>query len=131
MTADTAYKTRLIDCDAGRSMGCQSFCCRMLVRLKPHEREETRDGTPPKSFIDKDEEGYCIHFDRNTSLCGIWDRRPEICREYECNSDFLLQVALREEFRNIVELARKAATTYIPAETYTFIPEINTDENEK
>lgn len=131
MAADDSHTTRLIDCDAGRRLGCQSFCCRLLVRLKPHEMEETGDGTPPKSFIDKDAEGYCIHFDKQTSLCGIWAQRPEICREYECNTDVMLQIALREEFRNIVELARKAVTTYIPAETYTFIPEIDNDEKEK
>lgn len=131
MVANDAYKTRLIDCDTGRRMGCQSFCCRMLVRLKPHEREKPADGTPPKSFIDKDEEGDCIHFDKQTSRCRIWEKRPEICREYECNSDFLLQVALRETFCHIVELAQKAAITYIPAETYTFIPEIEADDGEE
>jgi len=127
MTKDKPFKTRLIDCDAGRRLGCQSFCCRMLVRLKPHEMEPTDDGSPAKGFVDKDEQGYCIHFDKQSSLCQIWDKRPEVCREYECNSDFLLQVALREDFKNIVELAQKAARAYIPEGTYLYVPEIELD----
>lgn len=131
MADDNSFKTRLIDCDAGRRMGCQSFCCRMLVRLKTHEREPTYDESPAKSFVDKDEKGYCVHFDKQSSLCRIWDKRPEVCREYECNTDFLLQVALRESFNNIVELAKKAAVAYIPKETYKYIPEIEINENEE
>jgi Fe-S-cluster containining protein len=127
MAKDNSVKTRLIDCDAGRRLGCQSFCCRMLVRLKPHEMEPTGDGSPAKGFVDKDEQGYCIHFDKQTSLCQNWDNRPEVCREYECNSDFLLQVALREDFKNIAELAQKAARAYIPEGTYKYVPEIEVD----
>lgn len=33
-------KTALLDCDAGRKLGCKSFCCRLLVRLEEHERNE-------------------------------------------------------------------------------------------
>lgn len=127
MSTDKPFKTRLIDCDAGRRLGCQSFCCRMLVRLKPHEMQPTKDGSPAKGFVDKDEQGYCIHFDKQTSLCQNWDKRPEVCREYECNSDFLLQVALRDNFKNIVELAQKAARAYIPEGTYKYVPEIEVD----
>ncbi|HKK04495.1 MAG TPA: YkgJ family cysteine cluster protein [Gammaproteobacteria bacterium] len=111
-----------VDCDAGRRRGCGTFCCRLLVRLKEHELEPSPDGTPAKRFVDKDEEGYCVHFDRESCLCSIWERRPQTCREYSCNEDFLLQVAVREGFSNIADLARKAATTYVPVEQYVSIP---------
>lgn len=111
-----------VDCDAGRRQGCGTFCCRLLVRLKPHEIEPDRDGVPGKRFVDKDEDGYCAHFEKTSSLCSIWDRRPATCRDYSCNNDFLLQVAVREGFADIADLVRKAATTYIPAEQYVQVP---------
>jgi Fe-S-cluster containining protein len=111
-----------VDCEAGRRLGCQTFCCRLLVRLDRDERELARGGQPPKGFMDKDEHGYCVNFDRATHLCRIWAKRPRVCREYDCNGDFLLQVAMRREFRNIVELVKAAACDYIPQETYIHVP---------
>ena len=97
-----------VDCDAGRKLGCQTFCCRMVVRLDPSERVPSTDGLPEKSCIDKTDDGYCIHFDRETNYCAIWQNRPRVCREYDCNADIMLQAALRTRFRNIVELAKAA-----------------------
>lgn len=97
-----------VDCDEGRRLGCQTFCCRMVVRLDPSERVPNTDGLPEKSCVDKTEDGYCIHFDRKTNYCAIWQNRPKVCREYDCNSDIMLQAALRTKFRNIVELAKAA-----------------------
>ena len=28
-------------------------------------------------------DGWCAALDRNTMLCGIYERRPTVCREYE------------------------------------------------
>lgn len=111
-----------VDCEAGRALGCGTFCCRLLVRLKPHEIVPPEDGQPAKSFVDKDEAGYCVHFDLDASLCRIWERRPEACREYDCNGDFLLQVALKEGFTDIADLAKKARTAFIPKECYVRVP---------
>jgi len=112
-----------VDCDEGRRLGCQTFCCRLLVRLQQDEIDaRTKDGSAPKSLVDKDPDGLCVHFDRETNLCGIWETRPYTCRMYECNSDFLLQVVIREGFVNIVELARAANSAYIPKETFIKIP---------
>ena len=115
-------KTVFVDCDAGRRLGCGTYCCRLLVRLKPHEMEERTDGLPAKGYVDKGPDGLCVHSDRETGMCNIWQDRPETCREYTCNTDFMLQVAIREGFTNIVDLARKAATAYIPKETYVQVP---------
>jgi len=112
-----------VDCDEGRRLGCQTFCCRLLVRLGPDEIEEpTEDGALSKSYLDKDENGLCVHSDAATGLCKIWQKRPHICRHYECNSDFMLQIVLRDGFVNIVETARAARTAYIPKETFIKIP---------
>lgn len=118
----TQSTTNFVDCEAGRRLGCNTYCCRLLVALKPHEREERNDGLPAKGYVGKDCNGLCIHMDTETWLCKIWDKRPETCREYTCNSDFKLQIVLREGFTNIVDLARKTTTAYIPKETFITIP---------
>ncbi len=106
-----------VDCAKGREMGCQTYCCRLLVRLDEDERAQSG-----VSFVEKDADGYCKHLDRDNHLCGIWQQRSRTCRGYDCNSDFLLQVAVRNKFSNIAELARLAATAYIPKETFIRIP---------
>ncbi|NIR60298.1 MAG: hypothetical protein GWO02_12685 [Gammaproteobacteria bacterium] len=112
-----------VDCEAGRRLGCRTFCCRLLVRLDPDEREPSAEtGTTVKGFVDKTADGICLHFDPETSLCRIWERRPRVCREYDCNGDFLLQVVLREGFTSIAALAKAAARAYIPRETFIRVP---------
>ncbi len=110
-----------IDCEAGRQLGCQTFCCRLLVRLEPDERK-AENGGPAKAFVEKNADGYCVNLDRTTFRCAIWAERPRVCRAYECNSDPLLQAAVRYPFKNIAELAKLAATAYIPKETYLKVP---------
>jgi len=100
-------ETVFVDCEAGRRMGCATYCCRLLVRLKPHEMQPSDGHTAAKGFVDKDEHGLCVHLNHETWGCNIWAQRPQTCREYDCNSDFLLQVVLREGFTNIADIARK------------------------
>jgi hypothetical protein len=107
-----------VDCEAGRRLGCRTFCCRLLVRLQPEERQEPNEGQPAKGFVDKDADGFCIHLDRGSFRCRIWSERPRTCRAYDCNEDFLLQVAIREDFRNVADLVRAASRAYIPRECF-------------
>ncbi|HEY9148747.1 MAG TPA: YkgJ family cysteine cluster protein [Gammaproteobacteria bacterium] len=120
--------TVFVDCEAGRQLGCRTYCCRLLVQLKPHERQPSVDGSPAKGYVDKDERGLCIHMDSESWRCKIWEERPETCREYSCNDDFKLQVVLREEFANIADLARKTAVAYIPKETFIKVPLLTAGE---
>lgn len=107
-----------VDCGKGRELGCQTYCCRLLVRLGPDER--AADGADQKAhgFVEKSADGYCVNLDRDSHLCRIWETRPRVCRGYDCNGDFLLQVAVRNKFQNIAELVKLAASAYIPRETY-------------
>jgi hypothetical protein len=123
MSGDSGKVRCDVDCEAGRRLGCATFCCRLLVRLDPDEREPGDGVTPPKGFVDKDPvSGLCIHFDPQSNLCRIWERRPRVCREYSCNPDPLLQVVLRQGFRSLVALLRASATAFIPRETYRYVP---------
>jgi len=94
----------LLDCDAGRAMGCESFCCRLLVRLEPDERVAPADGSVAKGFVDKTPDGVCVHHDRATGRCDGWDARPRVCRAYDCNHDPKLQIVLRDGFVSLVRL---------------------------
>ena len=115
----------LIDCDEGRRLGCRTFCCRLLVRLDEHEREPAVDGAIAKGFVDKAADGLCVHIDRNTFRCGIWDKRPRVCREYDCNHDYLLQAAIRLGVKNIVQLSRDAQNLRLSGESCIKVPGCN------
>lgn len=105
----------IVDCDEGRRLGCGTFCCRLLVRLRPHEREPGS----PKSCVDKAPDGLCLHIDRVSFRCAIWDRAPAICRAYDCSTDPLLQIVLREGFTSLVRLV--TSPTSVPKEEWITI----------
>lgn len=59
----------------------------MLVPLTPKEAKERHvafGGTQPERFVWKRRGHYftCRHWDEETRLCGIYDQRPAMCREY-------------------------------------------------
>lgn len=94
-----------VDCEAGRRLGCQTFCCRLVVRLSAEERARGVPGVGPSmGCVPKDADGHCVHSDRETHLCRIWDDRPQVCRDYDCNNDELLQVVLRRGFTSLTDL---------------------------
>jgi hypothetical protein len=99
-----------LDCEEGRRLGCATFCCRLIVRLKPEDRGRGVPGVEPgANCLPKDTEGLCVHMDRETSLCRIWRERPSVCREYDCNHDSLLSVVLRNGFTSLTQLVRDSA----------------------
>ena len=106
----TEEREVFLDCEEGRRLGCATFCCRLIVRLTPEERDGGVPGVEPAmNCVPKDTEGLCIHLDRETSLCRIWRERPRVCREYDCNHDLLLSVVLRNGFTSLTQLVRDAA----------------------
>lgn len=97
----------VVDCDEGRRLGCATFCCRLLVRLRADEQDPGNPQGPGKSCVDKDPEtGRCVYVDADTGRCGIWESRPAICRSYDCNRDPLLQIVLRDGFTSLVTLVK-------------------------
>lgn len=98
----------VVDCDEGRRRGCRTFCCALIVRLTPEDRERLAPRGRFTSCLDKAPDGYCVFLDRETQLCSVWENRPELCRAYSCNTDPLLQVAVRENWTDVVDLARRA-----------------------
>lgn len=64
---------------------CPAICCRLKVLLVAGD-------DPPEHFIDVDDEGdqvmgkaddgWCAALDREHMCCGIYERRPLVCREF-------------------------------------------------
>lgn len=114
----------IIDCETGRRLGCGTFCCRLLVRYDEIERPIAANGSMRKNCVDKAPDGLCVYLDRSTNRCGIWDKRPRVCKEYNCNDDPMLQVALRVSVKGIVQLSRFSLNLNLPREIFIRIPEI-------
>lgn len=117
--------TALIDCDAGRKLGCKSFCCRLLVRLEEHERNEVDPVTQRlKGYVSKKENGRCCHQDDKSGLCTNWENRPTICRQYDCNHDPFMQTVIRSAGNNIAIWMNESVTNIIDKKDFITIPYI-------
>lgn len=96
---------RPLDCDEGRRLGCGTYCCSLIVRLDPGEADPAGNGGDNKHCVDKDpSSGRCIYLDDDQNCCTVYTQRPKICREYDCRTDPLLQVALKEGFHSLPRL---------------------------
>lgn len=94
----------VVDCEVGRALGCETFCCRLVVRLEPGERDPGRPGVAGKSCVDKTPDGRCACMEPETQRCAVWAVRPHLCARYDCNQDPLLQVVLKDGYRSLTEL---------------------------
>ena len=65
---------------------CEACCCRLEVLLMGE------DDVPMRLTVQDQwggwvmrrlEDGWCAALDRNTMLCTIYARRPNVCREYQ------------------------------------------------
>lgn len=118
-------KTNLIDCDYGNRIGCETFCCKLIVRLTTEEAKKIYPNSPKKISLDHDmKTGYCEFLDKKNFRCRIFEIRPQICRSYTCNGEKMLQIALREEVGSIVELCKRVERKFIAKETFQTIPKI-------
>ena len=106
----------LVDC-ARRFSTCRSCCCSLYTI--PLTRVEVAAGwydTEPDNpaQLRRDANGTCVHHDVTTGRCGIWERRPLVCRLYWCIdaegvwSDFS-RGRLSKEARQVVELLTDGA----------------------
>ena len=68
---------------------CKARCCTLTVYCSAQDLDERVvqwDYSQPYR-IRKREDGYCAHSEPETRRCGIYDKRPAICRTYDCRQD--------------------------------------------
>lgn len=77
-----------IDCEK-RIPLCRAACCAFRFALSSQDIEEGvmrwELGQPYVNRVAAD--GRCVHQDRTTFGCGIYHRRPGVCRVYDCRKD--------------------------------------------
>ena len=93
-----------VDCDA-RMHVCKAVCCTLPFPLSAEEVEagDVRWDLGHPYVIRQSAEGYCVHNDRTTGGCDVYDKRPGVCRGYSCAEDTRIwadfdNMVLNEEF---------------------------------
>jgi Fe-S-cluster containining protein len=68
---------------------CRGGCCTLRFALTPEEVEAGHvQWHPDHPFqIAQGPDGRCVHQDRETGHCTIYENRPAICRNYSCKKD--------------------------------------------
>ncbi|MSP58870.1 MAG: YkgJ family cysteine cluster protein [Myxococcales bacterium] len=77
-----------VDCGARFAL-CRGACCSMQVPLSTQDVEEgmVRWDLGRPYFILHGDDGRCVHQDRATHFCGLYEERPLACRTYSCRGD--------------------------------------------
>ena len=71
--------------DVPACAGCGK-CCHLVVELAPglddvpEELVVEREGV---LCMDQQNDGACVALDPETRLCTIYDRRPQVCRQFD------------------------------------------------
>lgn len=74
---------------------CRACCCRLEVILMGDDKVPcrlTHEDEWGGEVMRRLDDGWCAALDRDTLLCTIYERRPDVCREYE-----MAGLACREE----------------------------------
>jgi Fe-S-cluster containining protein len=76
-----------IDCEKRKHL-CRSACCALAYALSPQDIREGIRWCLGKPFMNvRADDGYCIHLQRDTLRCTIYESRPAVCRQYDCRKD--------------------------------------------
>lgn len=77
-----------IDCAALLPL-CKARCCRLTVALDPQDLDEGLrwDYQRPYELRRRPEDGYCVYAPPGGGGCDVYDRRPWVCRVYDCRGD--------------------------------------------
>jgi Fe-S-cluster containining protein len=78
-----------IDCE-NRVHLCKAACCRLEFALSKEDVQEhivRWDLGRPYMIARDHKDGYCVHLERPTCCCSIYNNRPLACRGYDCRND--------------------------------------------
>ena len=76
-----------VECDR-RLHICRAACCRLTYALSVQDIHEGIRWSLGKPFMNaRASDGYCVHLERDTLKCSIYEHRPTACRQYYCHND--------------------------------------------
>ncbi|MBN1138225.1 MAG: YkgJ family cysteine cluster protein [Anaerolineae bacterium] len=80
--------TSKLDCQS-RLLLCRAACCKLPLALSKEDVQEgvVRWELGQPYMIAHAADGYCVHMDRGTYGCTVYDHRPIPCRGYDCSQD--------------------------------------------
>jgi Fe-S-cluster containining protein len=78
----------VVDCE-NRVHLCKAACCKLPLALSKEDIQEgaVRWELHQPYMLAHGEDGYCVHMNRETHRCGVYNRRPIPCRGYDCSKD--------------------------------------------
>ena len=65
---------------------CRACCCQLEVILMGDDsvpRHLTHEDEWGGEVMRRLEDGWCVALNRDTMLCTIYERRPDVCRDYD------------------------------------------------
>jgi Fe-S-cluster containining protein len=82
------FQEVLVDCESRRRF-CKAACCKLSFALSRQDIEESiiKWDLGHPYMIAKEDDGYCVHLDKTTYRCRIWEKRPVPCRGFDCRND--------------------------------------------
>jgi len=89
--SDTDKESKLeearVNCEK-RTHICQATCCTLTYPLSLRDINQGIRWSLARPFMNaREPDGYCIHLQRDTLKCAIYEQRPTLCREYSCLND--------------------------------------------
>jgi Fe-S-cluster containining protein len=78
----------VIDCES-RYPICKGACCKLWFALSVQDLDEgiVRWNYAQPYGIAQGSDGRCVHQDRVSRKCTVYENRPHICRTYDCSQD--------------------------------------------
>jgi len=66
--------------------GCGRCCYHLRAKVFPSDKLNL-SAIDADGYLRQDEDGACIFLDRKTNLCGIYEKRPRVCRDFARGSN--------------------------------------------
>ncbi|MFC2005107.1 YkgJ family cysteine cluster protein [Chloroflexota bacterium] len=76
-----------VDCEK-RMHICKAACCTLAYPLSVQDINQGIRWCLARPFMNaREADGYCMHLERDTLRCSIYEQRPLVCRQYSCHND--------------------------------------------
>ena len=97
-----AEKLPQIDCEARLPL-CGAACCSMRFALTAQDLDEgivRWEYGQPYLIRHDNTVGRCVHQDADNFHCGVYEKRPSVCRVYDCRNDARVWVDFEKRIIN-------------------------------